>query len=91
MSIYDYLKERESKQDFNAAQDKAEKMFMEQKESIKEIKDSKGFQEICEFWQREKESAIQRIATAKGEDASAKAMYILADRFLKYLAVRLSG
>lgn len=89
MSILEYMQERDSKNSFAETQGRAEKMFNAQKEALKGIADTTGFKEIVSFWEREKESAIQRNMTAKKEDATAKAMYQLADRFLKYLSARL--
>ncbi len=91
MSIFEYLKDRNSQKTFEETQSQAEKMFTSQKEAIKAIADSTGYAEIRAFWEREKDAAIQRFSTAAVDDPTARAMFTLADRFLKFLDVRIKG
>jgi hypothetical protein len=89
MGIIDYLSDKKSARTFNESQTQAEKMFLMQKEALRAILDTAGMKEIVRFWQAEKEAATQRIITAKKDDPTARAMFALADRFLKFLDARI--
>lgn len=88
MSIFDVLKDRDSKKEFEASNEKAIKMFTAQKAAIQAIRDTEGYSEIKKFWEREKEAALQRIITGKSLDENARSMFALADSFLKFLETR---
>jgi len=66
-------------------------MFLAQKEALKGIADTPGYAEIKRFWATEKEAATQRIVTARSDDPTARAMFALADRFLKFLEARIKS
>jgi hypothetical protein len=91
MSIFEYFEEQKSVKDFKEVQDKAQKIFDVQKKAIRDIKDTEGFKAMREYWVLERDGAIQRMSTSKGDDEVAKAMFILADRYLKFLESRLKG
>jgi hypothetical protein len=88
MNIFENLKDYKSKKTFDEMNSEIYKMFDIQKEAIKGIKSSNGYLEIKKYWQRSKDAAVQRMTTAKKSDEKAKAMYILADEFLRFLESR---
>jgi nicotinate-nucleotide pyrophosphorylase len=91
MGIIDYINDHKSQKTFAEVQSQAEKMFTSQKEALKAIADTTGYAEIVRFWQSEKEAATQRIITAKKDDPTARAMFALSDRFLKFLDARIKS
>jgi hypothetical protein len=91
MGILDYIKDAASKKTFAESQEQAVKIFTSQKEAIKAIADTTGYAEIKAYWERAKESSMERLATAKVDDPKARAMFTLADGFLKFLEARIKG
>lgn len=91
MSIIDYINDHKSQKTFEETQEQAVKMFTAQKEALRAIADTVGYAEIRRFWEAEKEAATQRIITAKKDDPTARAMFALADRFLKFLDARIKS
>ena len=88
MSIFDYLKDRESKKTFDEQNSEAIKTFGRQKEAVKSIKSSEGYAEIKRFFERERKIALDRVMTAKKDDPMAKATYLIANNFLEFLKSR---
>lgn len=88
MSIFDVLKDRDSKKTFEEQNEAAIKMFDQQKGAIKGIETSEGYAEIKRFFEREKKIALERVMTAKKDDLHAKVQYQMADKFLEFLTIR---
>ena len=85
MSIFDVIKDRESRKQFETDNSAAIKAFDDQKKSFVHIKESEGFKVIKKFWEAEKEAALKRLLTAKQIDEEARATFLLAEKFLKFL------
>lgn len=66
--------------------DTAEKYFSAQREAIRAIKDTQGFQEIKLFWFREWEACIDRIRTAKWTDLQdAQSRLAISQSFIDFM------
>lgn len=68
MSIFDLLKEYESKKKYHIDKDEAMDSFIKQKQAIDWIKKTKGFKEIREYWQRVVLACNERLRTIRSED-----------------------
>ena len=83
MSIYEELKKLDWVKEPN---DEAVKIYKKQVSSIQAIADTDWFKTIKEYWEREKESAIESFPTVKNEYLEMVQMrYDIANRFLKFL------
>lgn len=91
MGIIDHIKDYTSARGFEERQEQAVKMFTAQKEALKAIADTSGYAEIRKFWEVEKEAATQRLIESKTDDPTARAMFALSDKFLKFLDARIKS
>jgi hypothetical protein len=88
MSIIDLMKDHKSKKTYEEINADALRMFDQQKNAIKSIKNEEGYKEIKKYWGRVKEAAITRMISSTVSDERAKAQYALADEFVKFLESR---
>ena len=83
MSIYEELKKLDWVKEPN---DEAVKIYKKQVSSIQAIVDTDWFKTIKEYWEREKEAAIETFPTVKNEYLEMVQMrYDIANRFWKFL------
>jgi hypothetical protein len=68
MSIFDLLKEHESKKRYHTDKDEAMVAFVKQKQSLDAIKHTKGFKEIRDYWMRVVLACNERLRTIRSED-----------------------
>lgn len=83
--ISDFLKERKLDKQYDESIDNAVNQFIQQRNSIREIYETKGYKQIVKWLEVEKMQAM-KLVMASGKDRSAeRARYNAADRLLTFL------
>lgn len=67
MNIFELIEERKSKRRYTSDKASAIDIFDKQREAVKSISDTAGFQEIRNYWIRELEASQTRLMTMKDE------------------------
>jgi hypothetical protein len=83
--IIDWLKENKIEKDHEEAVDNATKRFLNQRNSIREIFDKKGYKEIKRWLSSERDNAMKVVMASGKNKIEERARYNAADRLLTFL------
>ena len=85
MSIIDVINDNKAKKVYAKSIDDAVKIFEQQKNALKKIKNTEGLKEIKDYFKREKEASMRLIMNSSKNNEKEKGRYELADNFLKFV------